>query len=135
VHAPDANGEAKRVDGVDYKILVDPAAQQVAIRIPLSVFGDKFDPKQAGYAVAVLSQDGFPAAGVWRVRDIEATNSQWRLGGAPADVNHTRIVDLIQAKDVAPSQEEMLSTYPAATGDIGQLTPEDFGKVPLLIAK
>jgi hypothetical protein len=135
VYAPDANGEAKRVDGVDYKILVDPAAQQVTIRIPLSVFGDKFDPKQAGYAVAVLSQDGFPAAGVWRVRDIEATNSQWRLGGAPADVNHTRIIDLIQANDVTPSQADMLSKYLAATGDISQLTPDDFGMVPLLIAK
>jgi alpha-amylase/alpha-mannosidase (GH57 family) len=135
VYAPDENGNAKRIDGVDYKILVDPAAQQVTVHIPLSVFGSGFDPAKAGYAAAVLSQDGFPAAGVWRVRDVEATNSQWKLGGAPADVNHTRIIDLVQAAGATPTQEEALSKYPAATGDIGQLTPDDFGSVPLLKAQ
>jgi alpha-amylase/alpha-mannosidase (GH57 family) len=135
VYAPDANGGAIHVDNVDYKILVDPAAQRVTIRVPLSVFGASFDPGQAGYAVAVLSQDGFPAAGVWRVRDVEASSSQWRLGGSPADVNHTRIIDLIQASDVKPAQEEELSQYPAKTGDVGALTPDDFAIVPLIVAK
>jgi carbohydrate-binding DOMON domain-containing protein len=135
VFAPDANGTAQHVDNVDYKILVDPAAQQVTLRIPLSVFGEKFDPKTAGYVVGVMSQDGFPAAGVWRVRDVEATNSQWRLGGAPVDVNHTRIVDLIQAQGATPTQEGGLSKYPAATGDPGALTPDDFPIVPLLVVK
>jgi hypothetical protein len=134
VYAPAADGNAKRIDGVDYKIMVDPAAQQVTVRIPLSVFGDDFDPAQAGYAVAVLSQDGFPAAGVWRVRDVEAANSQWKLGGAPADVNHTRIIDFAQAADVTPTQEDALSSYPASMGDIGQLTPDDFAIIPLLKA-
>jgi alpha-amylase/alpha-mannosidase (GH57 family) len=134
VYAPAADGNAKRLDGVDYKIMVDPAAQQVTVRIPLSVFGDDFDPVKAGYAAAVLSQDGFPAAGVWRVRDVEPSNSQWKLGGAPADVNHTRIIDFVQAADVTPTQEETLSTYPAAAGDIGQLTPDDFAIIPLLKA-
>ena len=101
----------------------------------MSVFGDNFDPAKAGYAAAVLSQDGFPAAGVWRVRDVEATNSQWKLGGAPADMNHTRIIDFVQAADAKPTQEEALSNYPAATGDIGQLTPDDFAIIPLLKAQ
>ncbi len=134
VYAPDENGDAKRIDGVDYKIIVDPAAQQATVRIPLSVFGDDFDPMKAGYAATVLSQDGFPAAGVWRVRDVEATNSQWKLGGAPDDVNHTRIIDLVQPAGAKPTQEEALSKYPAATGDIGALTPDDFAIVPLLKA-
>jgi hypothetical protein len=85
--------------------------------------------------VVVLSQDGFPAAGVWRVRDVDPASSQWRLGGAPADANHTRLIDFAQAASVKPTQEEALSAYPAATGDIGQLTPDDFGAVPLLPAK
>jgi carbohydrate-binding DOMON domain-containing protein len=135
VYAPDADGNAKRVDGVDYKIMIDPAAQQVTVRIPLSVFGDNFDSAKAGYAAAVLSQDGFPAAGVWRVRDVEASNSQWKLGGAPADVNHTRIIDFVQAADARPTQEEALSKYPVATSDIGQLTPDDFAIIPLLKAQ
>ena len=107
----------------------------MTLRIPLSVFGDNFDPKTAGYAVAVLSQDGFPAAGVWRVRDVDAANSQWRLGGAPADVNHTRILDVIQPSGATQSQEDLLSTYPHSTGDLGQLTPDDFGLVPLIVAQ
>jgi hypothetical protein len=72
---------------------------------------------------------------VWRVRDVEAANSQWRLGGAPADVNHTRIIDYAQAADVTPAQEEALSRYPASTGDIGQLTSDDFALIPLLTAQ
>jgi hypothetical protein len=86
---------------------------------------DNFDPKKAGYA----------AAGVWRIRDIEATNRQWRFGGAPADVNHTRIIDFVQAAGIKPTQEDALSTYPASTGDIDQLTPADFAIVPLLKAQ
>ena len=54
--------------------------------------------------------------------------------GAPADVNHTRIIDFVQAGDVKPTQEEALSQYPAAAGDIGQLTPDDFALIPLLKA-
>ena len=126
---------ARQIDGVDYKIMVDPAAQQVTLRIPVSVFGDNFDPAKAGYAAVVLSQDGYPAAGVWRVRDIETSNSQWKLGGAPADVNHTRIIDFVQAAGAKPTQEEALSHYPAAAGDIGQLTPDDFAIIPLLRAQ
>jgi len=53
------------------------------------------------------------------VRDVEATNSQWRLGGAPTEVNHTRVIDFAQAADVKPVQEEALGSYPASTGDIG----------------
>ena len=72
---------------------------------------------------------------MWRVRDVEASNSQWKLGGAPANVNHTRIIDLVQAADVTPTQEEALSNYPAATGDIDQLTPDDFAIIPWLKAQ
>jgi hypothetical protein len=50
-------------------------------------------------------------------------------------VNHTRIIDLVQAADVTPTQEEALSNYPAATGDIDQLTPDDFAIIPWLKAQ
>jgi hypothetical protein len=35
---------------------------------------------------------------------------------------------------VTPAQEDALSSYPASTGDIGQLTPDDFAIIPLLKA-
>ena len=48
---------------------------------------------------------------------------------------HTRIVALIQAGDVKPTPEEELSRYPAKTGDVGALTPDDFASVPLMVIK
>jgi carbohydrate-binding DOMON domain-containing protein len=102
----------------------------------LSVFGDNFDPAKAAYAAMVMSQDGFPAAGVWRVRDVDPAASQWRLGGAPADINHTRIIDLVQAAGATPTQEDALSSYPAAaSGTVDQLTPDDFAIIPMLTVK
>ena len=110
--------------------------QQVTLRVPLSVFGDKFDPAKSGYAAMVMSQDGFPAQGVWRVRDVDPVASQWRLGGSPGDINHTRIIDLVRPADAAPTQEEALGKYPSTvSGDIDKLTPDDFAIVPLLLAK
>lgn len=136
VFVPDADGNPKHVDNLDFKVIVDAGQQQVTLRVPLSVFGDKFDPMKAGYTAMVLSQDGFPAPGVWRVRDIEATSSQWRLGGSPGDINHTRIIDLVQPTGATPTQEDALSKYPsAASGDLDKLTPDDFAIVPMLIAK
>ena len=34
------------------------------------------------YAAVVLGQEGFPASGVMRVRDVQPTAEQWRFGGA-----------------------------------------------------
>jgi len=79
-----------------------------------------------------LSQDGFPYAGVWRVRDVEATAQQWRFGGGPDDANHTRILDLAWADGGATTQESMLSTYPSSPGPLDGLAPEDFPQVEML---
>ena len=113
------------------RILVDPAARTLTLRLPRSVFGDG-NPQEWGYVVAVMGQEGFPSAGVWRVRDVERQPAQWRFGGAPAGTNHTRILDLIWPEGAAPTQEEMLSNYPSSTADVGTLTPDDFAQVELL---
>ncbi|GFP32239.1 hypothetical protein HKBW3S42_00545, partial [Candidatus Hakubella thermalkaliphila] len=116
-----------------YKTIVDPDQQMVTIRLPKSVFGEDVDPTRWGYAAAVLSQEGFPAPGVWRVRDVEATARQWRIGGAPADTNHTRIMDLAWPADARPTQEEILSKYPPSQEkNMDALTADDFAQVPLL---
>ncbi|HZY43995.1 MAG TPA: glucodextranase DOMON-like domain-containing protein, partial [Anaerolineae bacterium] len=133
VFTPDADGNPKHVDNLDFKVLVDAGQQQVTLRVPLSVFGDNFDPTKAGYTVMVMSQDGFPAPGVWRIRDVDPTASQWRLGGSSGDINHTRIIDLVQPVEAKPTQEEALSKYASAvSGDLDQLTPDDFALVPVL---
>lgn len=87
---------------------------RVVIRVPLHLLGEG-DPASWGYAAVVLSQEGFPSSGVRRVRDVHPTAQQWRLGGAPNDINHTRIMDV--AWPVAGEQEELLSSYrPARPG-------------------
>ncbi|MGC8855471.1 MAG: glucodextranase DOMON-like domain-containing protein [Anaerolineae bacterium] len=131
--APDTqSGEPKQVTGVSFKIIVDPAAQTVTLRVPRTVFGEG-DPTSWGYAAAVLSQEGFPSTGVWRVRDVSASAQQWRFGGGTDDTNHTRIIDL--AWDGTPTQEEILSTYASSKADIASLKPDDFAQIPLIRAK
>ncbi|MGZ8756307.1 MAG: glucodextranase DOMON-like domain-containing protein, partial [Acidimicrobiia bacterium] len=85
---------------------------KVVVRVPLGLLGGG-DPADWGYAAVVLSQEGFPSAGVRRVREVETTAKQWRLGGAPDDINHTRVIDVAFADE--GTQEALLSGYPSAT--------------------
>ncbi len=129
--APDATTlEPKQLTELSFKILVDPAAQTVMLQVPKAVFGEG-DPTQWGYAAVLLGQEGYPSPGVWRVRDISGKNEQWRFGGAPADSNHTRIIDMIW--EAAGEQERMLSTYPANSGAVDSLGPDDFGQIELIL--
>ena len=135
IYVPDSQGVPQK-QSAELKIIVDPAANIVTLRVPRSVFGDGFDPKKAGYVGVVLSQDGYPAAGVWRVRDVEAQAAQWSVGGAPADTNHTRILDVAWPADAKPTQFDFLSEYPASKEtNMDKLGPDDFAKIPLLRAK
>jgi carbohydrate-binding DOMON domain-containing protein len=130
----DAKGAPQKVD-VSIKIVVDPAARKVTVRVPKSAF-PTWDPQKWSYLAAVLSQDGYPAPGVWRVRDVEAQNSQWRIGGAPPDTNHTRIMDVFLPAAAASTQEKLLSTYPASQEqDMDKLTADDFAQLPMLRAQ
>jgi carbohydrate-binding DOMON domain-containing protein len=135
IYVPDSQGVLQK-QSAELKAIVDSAANIVTLRVPRSVFGDGFDPKKAGYVGVVLSQEGFPAAGVWRVRDVEAQAAQWKVGGAPADTNHTRILDVAWPADARPTQFDFLSHYPASKEtNMDKLGPDDFAKIPLLRAK
>ncbi len=104
---------------------------KVVVRVPLDLLGES-DPAGWGYTAVVMSQEGFPSAGVRRIRDVEATAQQWRLGGGPADINHTRILDV--ASDVEGLQEALLSDYPTvSSGSIDDLEADDFPLVPLIV--
>jgi alpha-amylase/alpha-mannosidase (GH57 family) len=130
IFTSDANGTPKPFSGSELKVMLDPASSTFSVRVPRSVFGSS-DP--VGWAVAgmILSQEGYPADGVWRVRDIDAQASQWRFGGAPADTNHTRVIDLVWPEGDAVTQEQILSIYTAKTGSVDTLTASDFARIPM----
>ena len=112
------------------KIMGDIANHAVIIRVPLSFFPDE-DPATWGYAAMVLGQEGYPSEGVWRVRDIQALPAQYRFGGGPVDVNHTRIIDLVLPEESELDQAAVLSDYVSSQAVIDTLGPEDFAQIPL----
>jgi alpha-amylase/alpha-mannosidase (GH57 family) len=114
----------------EFKILVDPATNKVTLRVPREVFGDS-SPEDWAYAAVVLSQDGYPSLGVWRVRDVNETAEQWRLGGAPTGSNHTRVVDMVWSAGSTPDQETILSNFTPNDKSQSELTIEDFALIPM----
>ena len=116
----------------EMQIAVDPVTRRVTVRVPRGGFPEG-DPATWGYLGVVLGQEGFPATGVWRVRDVEPQAAQWRFGGGPGDTNHTRIIDLAWPEGATPTQEEMLSAYPPSQEvDMDALGPDDFAQVGML---
>ncbi len=135
IFAPDATTlEAKAVNGATFKIIVDTAKSTISLRVPRTAFGEG-DPTTWGYAAMVMSQDGYPSPGVWRVRDVKATAEQWRIGGgSDTATNQTRILDLVWAgTDV--TQESMLSGFTPSTALVDTLGADDFAQIQLLTIK
>ncbi len=112
-------------------VVVDAAQRTVTIWVPLEYLPEG-DPAQWGYAAAVLGQEGYPSEGVWRVRNVSLYAAQYIFGGAPADSNHTRIIDLALPEGQTPDQATLLSTYPSASGSVGEMTADDFAQIPVL---
>jgi len=110
-----------------FKVLVLPDKGRVTARIPKSLFGGG-DPAEWNYAVAVMSQEQLPSSGVRRIRDVEATAEQWRIGGGDESINATRIIDLLATE---PGQQEaMLTDYtPLSSGSIDDLSDNDFAQI------
>lgn len=136
--APGADGRPREITG-SVRVVVDPARRTIGITVLKAALGIGGDAGDWAFAVIVLSQDGYPSAGVRRVRDVNPGNPvQWRAGGAPADANHTRIFDLVLPADSASSQEALLSNYislPAKpSGGAGEFLPSELGLVPMILA-
>jgi alpha-amylase/alpha-mannosidase (GH57 family) len=110
-------------------VLTNPTQRRVTITIPRSLLPG--DVASWSVAVVILGQEGYPAAGVWRVRDVNPVAEQWRFGGGPSDANHTRIIDLSWPVGLEPTQETLLDSY-ASSQDIESLGPDDFPQVPML---
>ena len=138
IFVPDEEGVPREVSGDNVVGIVDPKGS-ITIRVnaaAIPILGAtsdgpwKMDPTEFGYAAAILSQEGFPSPGVRRVRDVEPVADQWRIGGGPTDAtNHTRILDLIWAGE----QAGLLADYPPSTTPAGDLGPESFARIPLMI--
>ncbi|MFH2072392.1 MAG: glucodextranase DOMON-like domain-containing protein, partial [Actinomycetota bacterium] len=130
VYTADAGGETLETTPT-IRIITLGDKRKVIARIPLAVFGGG-DPSTWGYAVALMSQEGYPSSGVRRIRDVMPNAEQWRLGGGPAaGISHTRIMDVAWPEEGV--QEAMLGTWTIAES-IAELRPDDFGLVPLLTA-
>lgn len=128
-------GQPDKVGGVEIKTIVDRKAGRVTVRLPKSALPPG-DPKTWTYQAAVLGQEGFPAAGVWRVRDVTSAAQQWRFGGALPGTNGTRIIDLALPEGAPTTQEQALK--PAKASDeqnLDKLGPDDFAQVPMLSVK
>jgi len=131
---------AKIGDTSTLNIVSDPGQRRITIRMAKKVLADSLgvdvaalDPASWGYLAVVMSQEGYPASGVWRIRDVEAAAQQWRFGGAPADRNHTRIIDVAYPDGASPTQEEALSAYPASQAeDVSTLGPDDLAQLPMI---
>ncbi|MGI9643443.1 MAG: glucodextranase DOMON-like domain-containing protein, partial [Acidimicrobiia bacterium] len=105
---------------------------RVVVRMDRALFPEG-DPSTWGYAVALMSQEGFPSAGVRRVRDVLPTGQQWKIGGGDASINGTRILDLLWPEEGV--QESMLTSVdPIPSGNLDDLTPGDFGQIEVLQA-
>jgi alpha-amylase/alpha-mannosidase (GH57 family) len=132
VFVPGSEGVEKIASASEFTIMTDPGQQKVTIRVPKSILGD--DPEAWRFAAMVLSQEGYPAAGVMRVRDVNPSQEQWRFGGAPQDTtNHTRVIDLVWP--MAGDQESWLSDYPPSDANQSSLAPVDFAMIPMLVPK
>ncbi len=127
IFVADADGTTEETNPT-FKVIAESDGRLTA-RIPLELLGGG-DPTEWGYAVVLMSQEGYPSAGVRRVRDINPAGEQWKGGGAPDDANHTRIYDLLYPDEGV--QEELLSDYESADSVEG-LGPDDYPQVPLVI--
>jgi carbohydrate-binding DOMON domain-containing protein len=106
------------------------AQGRVIVRVPRDALGISSDPTTWRVAVALMSQDGYPSAGVDRVRDVQPVAAQWKIGGGSGAVNDTRIVDLLDPQ--AGAQEAQLSARPPSAVTQADLTADDVATIALL---
>ena len=113
------------------KVYVDNSQNAVIASVPVEFFGEG-EPTTWAFAVALLGQEGYPADGVWRVRDISQKAEAYRFGGAPSDNNHTRIIDLLVPEGSEVSQQDALGTYPSSASPVDGKGPDDFAIIPVI---
>ncbi|NIM93532.1 MAG: glycoside hydrolase [Anaerolineales bacterium] len=128
VYTPGTQGPVQIDSG--FTIVTNPGKQRVTIRVPRNLIPG--DPSTWSYTVAIGSQEGYPSAGVWRLRDVLPVAEQWRIGGGLVDTNHTRLIDILVPIDFELSQEELLSDYVSSQENVDDLSPDEFPQIVMV---
>ncbi len=115
--------------GLPMTIVTNPGARRITLRVPKSALPG--DPSTWHFAVAVMSQEGYPAAGVWRIREVQLSGEQWRIGGGTGAVNDTRIMDILWPEGLEGTQGDFLAPPATSVATMGELTPDDVGQMPM----
>jgi len=105
VEPKEGGGFKERKDVV--KAFGDPIENSITIIVPERYIG-KPSPDW-GLTVAILSQEGFPKHGAWRVRDVHSVAGEWTFGGGDDYWADTNIIDLLWPEKGV--QEAWLSDY------------------------
>jgi len=100
-------GQSEMSSGALVKTQVVPQEHTIAVTVPKKIIGDR--PQDWGYLVVLTSQEGFPATGNWRVREVLANAEEYRLGGGRDDNLDPNIIDILAPEGI--SQEEILGAY------------------------
>ena len=88
---------------------VDSVNNTVSISVPKSIIGS---PEPGwGFQVFVLGQEGYPAQGNLRVREVMAQAAEWRFGGGDDGMYDPNVIDMLVPAGRA--QEEILGAYDA----------------------
>ncbi len=128
IFAPGPSGPVQIDSG--FSITTNPGQRRVTIRVPRSLLPG--DPQEWSYAVAVLSQEGYPSAGVWRVRDVQQNAEQWRIGGGTGTITDTRIMDTLWPGGNILVQEDLLRNQAPQGAALADLEPDQYPQVPMI---
>lgn len=109
-------------------IISNPGQHRVTIRVPKSTLPG--DPTSWSYLVTAASQEGYPSAGVLRIRDVQEESEQWRIGGSLGGRNATRLMDVILPAE--SDQAALLSAYTPSDASLDDLSPDDFAQLPMV---
>ena len=91
---PNANGTYQENDtGINVTVIAEQGL--ITARVAKAALPAGLDLERAGIAIAILSQEGFPSAGVRRVRDVTARAGQYKIGGGDSSAGDTRILDAL----------------------------------------
>jgi alpha-amylase/alpha-mannosidase (GH57 family) len=130
IYQPGEDAPVEMEGGME--IITNPGQRRVTISVPIRLLPEG-DPASWGFAVTVLSQEGFPAPGVWRVRDVQPEAEQWRIGGGTGSNLDTRILDVLLPETAEGSQQAYLEN-PNAGEDVQLegLPPDQYPQVPVV---
>jgi carbohydrate-binding DOMON domain-containing protein len=96
---------------------VDSVNNVVSISVPKSVIGS---PEPGwGFQVFVLGQEGYPAQGNLRVREVMTQAAEWRFGGGDDGMYDPNVIDMLVPAGRA--QAEILGAYDAKAERLAQV--------------